>query len=141
MVVLTGGPGMGKTTLWEAGIAAARESGFQVLTARASGAEAELSFAALTDLMDGVELGSLESVPTPQRRALEVALLRVEPDGQPPSSRAIALGFLNVVRSLTGGGRVLIALDDLQWLDSASREVLTFAVRRLESESIVFLLA
>jgi DNA-binding CsgD family transcriptional regulator len=141
MVVLTGGPGVGKTTLWEAGIAAARESGFQELTARASGAEAELSFAALTDLLDGVELGSLGSVPTPQRRALEVALLRVEPDGQPPSSRAIALGFLNVVRSLSDRGPVLIAVDDLQWLDSASREVLAFAMRRLESESIVFLLA
>jgi DNA-binding CsgD family transcriptional regulator len=141
MVVLTGGAGVGKTTLWEAGIAAARGSGFQELTARASGAEAELSFAALTDLLDGVELGSLENVPTPQRRALEVALLRVEPDGQPPSSRAIALGFLNVVRSLSCSGPVLIAVDDLQWLDSASREVLAFAMRRLESESIVFLLA
>ena len=140
-IVLTGGPGVGKTTIWEAGIAAARESGFRELTARTSGAEAELSFAALTDLLDGVELGSLENVPTPQRRALEVALLRVEPDGQPPSSRAIALGFLNVVRALSGGGPVLIAVDDLQWLDSASREVLAFAMRRLESESIVFLLA
>jgi len=132
---------MGKTTLWEAGIGAARESGFRNLTARASGAEAEMSFAALTDLMEGVELGSLQSVPSPQRRALEVALLRVEPDGQPPSSRAIALGFLNVIRSLSGSGPVLIAVDDLQSLDQASREVLAFAMRRLHSESIVFLLA
>ena len=140
IVVLTGGPGIGKTALWEAGIAAARDSGFQELTARASCAEAELSFAALTDLLDGVELGSLESLPTPQRRALEVALLRVEPGGQAPSSRAIALGFLNVVRSLSSGGSVLIALDDLQWLDSASQEVLAFAMRRLDSEPVVFLL-
>jgi len=51
----------------------------------------------LTDLLDGVELGSLERLPTPQRRALEVALLRVEPRGEAPSSRAIALGVLNVV--------------------------------------------
>jgi DNA-binding CsgD family transcriptional regulator len=140
-VVLTGGPGTGKTALWEAGIAGARESGFRGLTARASWAEAELSFAALTDLMDGVELGSLEGLPSPQRRALEVALLRIEPGGQAPSSRAIALGFLNVVRSLSGAGSVLIAVDDLQWLDSTSREVLAFTMRRLESELVVFLLA
>jgi DNA-binding CsgD family transcriptional regulator len=141
MVVLTGGPGIGKTALWEAGIVAARQSGFWALTARASDAEAELSLAALTDLLDGVELGSLKTLPAPQRRALEVALLRVEPGGQPPSSRAIALGFLNAVRFLSKGERVLIAVDDLQWLDSASRDVLAFAMRRLESESIVFLLA
>jgi len=141
VVVLGGSPGIGKTSLWEAGIAAARERGFQELTARASSAEAELSFATLTDLLDGVELGSLESLPAPQRRALEVALLRAEPAGQPPSSRAIALGFLNVVRSLSRGGSVLIAVDDVQWLDSASRAVLAFAMRRLESEPVVFLLA
>jgi DNA-binding CsgD family transcriptional regulator len=141
VVVLTGGAGIGKTALWEAGIELAREGGFRVLAARASSAEAELSFAALTDLLEGVELGSLEGLPAPQRRALEVALLRVEPRGQAPSSRAIGLGFLNVVRSLSSGGWVLIAVDDIQWLDSASRDVLAFAMRRLESESVVFLLA
>lgn len=141
VIVLTGGPGIGKTTLWEAGIAEAQASGFRHLTARASSAEAELSFAALTDLLDGVELGSLERLPTPQRRALEVALLRVEPGGQAPSARAIALGFLNVIRLLSSNRMVLIAVDDIQWLDSASREVLAFAIHRLKSESIVFLLA
>lgn len=140
-VVLVGGPGIGKTSLWEAGIAAARESGFRALTARASDAEAELSFAALTDLLDGVDLGSVEGLPAPQRRALEVALLRVEPGGEGPSPRAIAFGFLNVARFLCRGALVLIAVDDLQWLDSASREVIAFAMRRLESGSIVFLLA
>ncbi len=140
-VVLTGGPGIGKTTLWEAGIAAARESGVRVLTARASSAESQLSFAALTDLLDGIELQSLQTLSVPQLRALEVALLRAEPGSQAPSARAIALGFLNAVRALSSGGVVLIAVDDLQWLDSPSREVLAFAMRRVESESVVFLLA
>ncbi|MGH2724546.1 MAG: ATP-binding protein [Actinomycetota bacterium] len=53
-LALTGGPGMGKTTLWEAGIARAREAGARVLMARPSDAEARLSFAALTDLFDGL---------------------------------------------------------------------------------------
>jgi hypothetical protein len=59
-LMLTGGPGIGKTTLWEAGIAIAREYGWRVLSARPNGAEAEVSFAALTDLFDGVETGALD---------------------------------------------------------------------------------
>jgi hypothetical protein len=46
-LLLTGGPGIGKTTLWERGLRLAAERGFRVLTARPSGAEAELSFAGL----------------------------------------------------------------------------------------------
>ena len=49
-LALVGGPGIGKTTLWEAGIALGRERGWRVLAARPSGAEAQLSFAALIDL-------------------------------------------------------------------------------------------
>src|SRR5947199_9798134 len=78
-LVLAGGAGIGKTTLWEAGIAAARERGLLVLASRPSGAEARLSFATLTDLCDGVALGGLADVPAPQRAAVEVALLRAEP--------------------------------------------------------------
>jgi primosomal protein N' len=71
-LVLTGAPGIGKTTLWESGIALARESGRRVLVARPSGAETRLSFAALIDLFDGIELGELD-IPAPQRSAREVA--------------------------------------------------------------------
>ena len=69
-LVLSGEPGIGKTTLWEAGIAAARERGVRVLIARPSGAETELSFAGLIDLCEGLEVDML---PEPQRDALEVA--------------------------------------------------------------------
>src|SRR5512132_2344141 len=98
-LVLTGPPGVGKTTLWEAGISAARERGLRVLSAQPSGAEAELSFAALIDLCDGVGADALTSVPAPQRAALEVALLRAEPTGAPPRPDAIALGPLNGPRA------------------------------------------
>ncbi|MGH2794338.1 MAG: ATP-binding protein, partial [Actinomycetota bacterium] len=74
--VLTGGPGIGKTTLWEAGVAAARGSGTRVLVARPSDAEARLAFAALTDLFDTVDIEALTAVPEPQRGALQIALLR-----------------------------------------------------------------
>jgi DNA-binding CsgD family transcriptional regulator len=140
-LVLVGGPGIGKTTLWEAGAAAARGSGFQVLAARASGADAQLAFSALIDLLDEIGLQELDALPAPQRRALEVAVLRADPTGPPPELRAIALGLLNVLRRLADGERLLIAIDDLQWLDAHSLEVLTFVAPRLDVSNVRFLLS
>jgi hypothetical protein len=90
-LVVRGGPGIGKTTLWEAGIGLARERGLRVLGARPSGAEAQRSLApALIDLCDGVDIGGLADLPAPQRLALEVALLRADPTGVPPEPHAIS---------------------------------------------------
>ncbi len=140
-LVLTGGPGIGKTTLWEAGLDAARERGLRVLSARASGAEAQLSFAALIDLCDGIDPEALDGLPAPQRSALDVALLRAEPAGAPPEPHAIALGLLNALRALAAREPLLVAIDDVQWLDAPSAEALAFVARRLETEPIAFLLA
>src|SRR5437588_2285689 len=74
VLVLTGEPGIGKTTLWEAGVEAARQCEMLTLSARPSGAEAHLSFAGLIDLLEDVRLDGLGDVPEPQRRALEIAL-------------------------------------------------------------------
>lgn len=134
------GRGWARTTLWEAGIDAARERPFRVLSARPSGAEAQLSFAALNDLLDEVDTEALAGVPSPQLRALEVALLRVEPADAPPEPHAIALGFLNALRGLAASGPLLVAIDDLQWLDPPSADVLAFAARRLERDPVGFLL-
>jgi DNA-binding CsgD family transcriptional regulator len=140
-LVLTGAPGIGKTTLWEAGVEVARERGLRVLSARPNGAEARLSFAALIDLFDGVETGALPGLSAPQRAALEVALLRAEPTRVPPQPHAIALGLLNGLRALAAGGHVLVAIDDVQWLDPPSADALAFAARRCDGEAVAFLLA
>ena len=69
-LLLVGGPGAGKTTLWDVGVAGARERGLRVLVARPSGAEAEHSFSALIDLFDGIEPGDAgESAGTAARGA------------------------------------------------------------------------
>jgi DNA-binding NarL/FixJ family response regulator len=140
-LVLCGDPGIGKTTLWEAGVDAARERGVRVLMARPSGAEARLSFAALIDLCDGVDIGALAGVPGPQRAALEVALLRAEPGAAVPGPHAIALGLLNGLRALAAREALVVAIDDLQWLDPSSADALAFLARRLGSERVRFLLA
>jgi DNA-binding CsgD family transcriptional regulator len=140
-LVLEGEPGSGKTTLWEAAIDLAKSSGMRVLEARPSGAEATLSFAGLTDLLAHVDLTVLTGVPAPQRHALEVALLRAEPTGPRLESRTIATGLLSALRGLAEAGRLLVAVDDVQWLDHSSARALVFAARRLTDRSVRFLLA
>ena len=104
-LLLTGGPGIGKTALWERGVRLARDRGIRVLAARPSGAEAELSFAGLFDLLEGIDIRAVGSLPAPQRRALEAALLRAEPMDAAPERFAIAAAFLSVLRSLAARER------------------------------------
>ena len=139
-LVLTGGPGVGKTSLWEAGVEAARDRGLCVLRASGSGAETQLSFAALIDLLDGIDLDAIDGLPPPQRQALEVALYRAEATS-PPDASALALALLSTLRSLAADRPVLVAIDDLQWLDETSADALAFAARRLDAEPVAFLLA
>jgi DNA-binding CsgD family transcriptional regulator len=133
--VLRGEAGIGKTTLWEAGIALAEERGLRVLVVRPCETEAKLSFAGLIDLCERVEL---ESLPAPQREALEVALLRRAPTGAPPEPHAIGLALRS---ALAAAAPVLVAIDDVQWLDALSAEVLAFAARRLVDAPVGFLVA
>jgi len=140
-LVLTGGPGIGKTTLWEAAIEASRTAGRRLLSARPSSAEAGLPFAALIDLCETVDGSVLSEIPAPQRRALEVALLRAEPQGEAPEPQAIALGFLGAARALAAEAALMIAIDDVQWLDASSADALVFAVRRLSAYPVTLLLA
>ena len=136
-LLLDGAAGIGKTTLWNAGVTLARVAGHQVLSSRAAESEARLSYAALGDLLD-LELPEL---PGPQKRALDAALLRDEVEGSPPDQRAVSLATLAVLRALAGSGPVIIAIDDIQWLDAASVRVLSFAARRLRDEPIRILVA
>ena len=140
-LVLHGDPGIGKSTLWEAGLDDARTRGLRVLLARASSAEAQLPAAALIDLCDGIEGTVIAALPPRQRSALEVALLREEPEAVPPDPQVVALGFLNALRAIGAAGPLVVAIDDAQWLDAFSAEALSFAARRLERESVGFLLS
>ena len=135
-LLLEGEAGIGKTTLWDAGVAAAAARSYVVLSSRSAESEAALSFAALGDLMDGVAGQVIPQLPPPQRRALEVALLIADPVGSPPDQRAVYLAFLGAVRHLSVSGPVLIAIDDLQWLDLPSAAALEFALRRLGGEPV-----
>ena len=116
-LVIEGAPGLGKTTLWDSARSFATGAGARVLPARAAEAETSLSFAVLSDLLADVDVGGIAGVPPPQARALEVALLRADPGDRPIESRAVALGLLNVLQGLAADGPLLLAVDDLQWVD------------------------
>src|SRR5438874_8657243 len=77
-LLLEGAVGIGKTTLWRAGLHAAQECSYRVLSCRPAELESRLAFGSIIDLFAAVDATVLESLPAPQRRALEVALLRRE---------------------------------------------------------------
>ena len=138
-LLFTGAAGAGKTTLWNEGLRLARERGWGALTARPVESEAKLSFTALGDLMSGVGEEVAAPLPEPQARALDAALLRIEPGEDLPDSRAVSLAVLGTLRFLAKAGPLLIAVDDLQWLDAPTARVLQFALRRLKTEPVGFL--
>jgi DNA-binding CsgD family transcriptional regulator len=140
-LVIEGEAGAGKTTLWLAGVEEARERGYRVLETRPVEAEARLPFAGLGDLVGSVVDEVLDELPEPQADALRVALLLAPPGGAPRDERAVAVAVLGVLRQLAGAGPVLVAVDDVQWLDSPSAKVVSFAWRRLREEPVGLLLA
>jgi DNA-binding CsgD family transcriptional regulator len=135
-LVLSGEAGIGKTILWQAGVEDARERHERVLTCHGVEAEASLSFAGLSDLLGSVLAEAGPSLAPPRRRALEIALLLAEPGEVAPDPHAIGLAVLDILRVLAEQGSVLVALDDVQWLDPASAGVLQIAFRRLNDEPI-----
>jgi DNA-binding CsgD family transcriptional regulator len=131
VLVIEGEPGIGKTTVWREGVRLAEEGGFRVLSCRPAESEARLSFSGLADLVEPVT-GRLGDLPDPQRRALEVALLRVAPGERHPDARAVAAGLRSLLALSAVERRVLLAVDDAQWLDSPSAAAIEYAFRRIE---------
>lgn len=138
-LVLEGDAGIGKTELWQAAVAGARVRGYGVLEARPAEAERGLSFTGLADLLAAAS-DEIAELPPPQRRSLSVALLLEEPGGAPPDPRAIAVAALAVLRQLAARQPLVVAVDDVQWLDPASSAALSFALRRAAGERIGALL-
>ena len=136
VLLLTGEAGIGKSTIWQAALTDARARGYRVIGSRPTEAEARLPFAALTDLF-GELVDELEpDLPEPQRRALDAALLRASGDGV-AEPLAVSLAVLALLRAAIGSGRpLLLAIDDIPWMDGSSAGVLEFALRRLEEEPI-----
>src|SRR4051794_23281069 len=137
-LVLTGDAGVGKTTIWEEGVRLAGARGLRVLAARPAEAEAALPFAALGDLL-GPVVDAIE-LPRPQRAALDRALQRADAD-EPADRLAVSRAALGLLQGLARDGPLLVAVDDVQWLDTPTEHVLAFALRRLADAPVRALFA
>jgi DNA-binding CsgD family transcriptional regulator len=137
-IALEGEAGIGKSTLWSAVVDTARERGLRVLSSRPAESERGLAHAGLGDLFDGALDDVLPSLTAPQRRALEVALLVEDAGGRPIDTRALGVAVRNALQLLAADGLV-VAIDDLQWLDASSASALGFALRRVPDTSMLLL--
>jgi len=129
--VIEGGIGIGKTALWNAGLEFAARRGYLVLRAHPVEAETAFSFAALADLLRPNLEEVLEALPAPQRLALEIALLIDKAGGGAPDPHAVSVAAMTTLEVLAKKRPVVVAVDDVQWLDSPSRGTLQFVARRL----------
>lgn len=141
VLVIHGEAGIGKTTLWRRALRVARKRSYRILSCTPSEAETSLSFSGIADLLADEVDDVLSELPVPQVHALEVALRRSSPGENPPDQYAIRAAFLGVLRTLGQDERVVVAVDDLQWLDAPSRLALEFATRRLKRDALAFIIA
>jgi DNA-binding CsgD family transcriptional regulator len=139
-LVLSGAPGIGKSALLDEAKSRARERGITVLSTTGVLAEVHLAFSGLERALRPL-MKRAKSLAPHQRSALLNAFGLSDDAAVSPDIWLVALATLTL---LTGGEShkpILLVADDAQWLDEATREVLSFVSRRLSSDSIVLLLA
>jgi DNA-binding CsgD family transcriptional regulator len=136
VLVITGEAGVGKTALLQQAVDEA--AGFRAIQIAGAEAEMELPFAALHQLCAPL-LPQLDALPEPQRNALTVALGLAL--GDAPDRFLVGLGALTLLAEIAEEEPLLCVVDDAQWLDSASAQILAFVARRLLAESVAIVFA
>jgi DNA-binding CsgD family transcriptional regulator len=131
-LVFEGPAGIGKSTVWAAAVGLAKSEGATVLVSRPATGDAAVPWAGLSDLLGTIASDAIGGLPEPQRRAVEVALARREPETTPLDELGVRLGTRAILQALASERPVVVAIDDAQWLDAASAGVLAFALKRVE---------
>ena len=136
VLVIRGEAGIGKTALLR--YAARQAAGFRVAPVTGVQAEMELPFAAVHQLCAPM-LDRLDTLPWPQRDALRVALGLAS--GELPDRFLIGLAVLSLLSAVAEERPLLCLVEDAQWLDAASSQVLGFVARRVLAESVAIVVA
>ena len=137
-LVVCGEPGIGKSALLAMANRRATDRGMLALTAAGVQSETHLPFAGLHQLLRPILAGA-EGLPERQRVALLAAFGIT--DVVAPDLFLIALAALELLADTAARSPLLLIVEDAQWLDRPSGDVLAFVARRLESEPILLLAA
>src|SRR3954452_23126602 len=136
VLVIRGEAGIGKSALLR--YAARQAAGFRVMQVTGVEAEMELPFAGTHQLCAPM-LDRLDALPRPQRDALSVALGLAA--GEVPDRFLIGLAVLGLLSAVAEERPLLCLVEDAQWLDAASSQVLGFVARRALAESLAIVIA
>ncbi|WP_405485988.1 LuxR C-terminal-related transcriptional regulator [Nocardia sp. NBC_00511] len=137
VLAITADAGEGKSALLNQAATAAGP-GWRILRCSGIECESELPFAGLHQLLSGT-LEHLDLLPAPQARALGCALGLCESAGT--DRFLVGVATVTLLAELSADIPVLCLIDDAQWLDRPSLDVLCFAARRLGAENIAMLFA
>ncbi|MEJ0028794.1 MAG: AAA family ATPase [Rhizomicrobium sp.] len=138
-LVVSGEPGIGKSSLLEVSQDLARERAMRVLRLCGVTSETHLPFGALQQAV-GPILGQADTLPARQRSALQAAFGQGD-DTAAPDIFLVGLATLTLLTASAARKPILLVADDVQWLDQPSRDVLAFISRRLNSDPIILLMA
>src|SRR4051794_16675669 len=136
VLVVRGVAGVGKTALMR--YAAREATGFRLAQVSGVESERELPFAGLHQLCAPL-LDRLDALPAPQQDALRVALGLSS--GDAPDRFLVGLATLTLLAEVAEEWPLLCLVDDLQWLDGATVQVLGFVARRVLAERVAILFA
>ena len=139
VMVLEGFAGIGKTAIWTKSVESVERLGFTVCSSRCSLADSAWAYSGLSDLLEDLPAEATTQLPEVQRRALSIALLHEDPSISSAGDRVVAVAVLGILRLLCRSAPLIVAIDDLQWLDGPSRSVLTYALRRMINDPICVL--
>ena len=136
MLVIRGEAGIGKTALLQH---CARQAGdCRVVQIAGVESEFEMPFAAVHQLCRPM-VGQLAAIPGPQQDAMNVAFGLAA--GNPPDRFFVGLAVLSLLTEVAAEQPLVCLVDDAQWLDEASSQVLAFVGRRLLAEAVVLVFA
>ncbi|MEV6865670.1 AAA family ATPase [Streptosporangium subroseum] len=142
-IVISGEPGIGKTLLYRAIMHFATASGWQVLSTTGLKSESTVPFINLADLLDPAVYEVFEKIPPVQADVLRNALHLKAFSGQSDTA-LVARAAVNAFRAIAGtteGKRLVVAIDDEQWLDEDTRRLLGMAVAWLSDIPVAWIVS